>query len=1273
MRLRTVRNLLLQCLLPLLGVLFALPSHAQDLASITGVVTDSSGAVISGAEVLLANDPTGASYKTVTNSVGSYTITNVAPGPGYKVTFSAANFNTIVITGIYLSVSSTRTQNARLTVGSASQTVEVSAADENVTLNTTDATVGNNFQVQELNDLPVEDRSNPSALFYQQPGVTLDGAVTGSRTDQSNVTLDGLDVNKNLTGQFGVIVANAPVDSVQEFRGVTGDPLSSAGQGGGGQFDLVTRSGTNQFHGNINEYHRDTDLEANDWFNNNAGIGRPPLVRNQFGGNIGGPIRRNKAFFFFDYDGQHDAKNSPIDQTVPLGGISGQSGCAGSAGYREGYVCYVNTSGVTVSLNPSQVTNLDPQGLGWDSTELKFFQGRYPLANDLTGDVGDLVNTAGFRFNAPLPVTVNNFVQRVDVNLNDKMKIFGRGTFTRRNDELTPIQFPGDPQTHPSYDRSYAWVVGHSWTITQNILNQAEYGETYEDLATPIVYNPQGDNQFAYAGLSGPYAPGNGSQSSTYPVPIVRDDFSWQKGRHTLTFGGTFKWINPNEFLADNFNFEYVGVTGGTNFSALAPSLRPSDINASQYATSIYDNAFSTALGAFAENAAIFNYNNKGATLPTAGGLDMNFRYDETEIYFGDTWKLTPHLTVSYGVRYQNYTPPYETHGDQAFPQLNSNGTVTPFSFDAYWADRIKQSAAGISTNTAVPFLQYVLGGKANHAPGFYYPQNKMFAPRLAFAYSPNFDLKSVISGGAAIVYDHRIVNALQYVQTQESYLFSAQQLNPFGIYGDPYDSLATSNVSLGGLPRFSGLTSPPSPPGAPNVTPPYTPYVAGGVPYGLQYAEGNVLVDPNLKNPYNIEFNFGWQHEFPQGYLLKVSYFGKLGRRLLASADASQLIDFPDNTGASSQMLSQGESGMVTQLRQYASLGEYGAAASLSPQPWFEDELAGLANYLNTLYGGAYFANNTQAAAYLAYPYSARGDFSDTVYALSGFLPPNVGLAAQFGDNSIWTNKGFSSYNSMLVTLHKNVGYGLQFDLNYTWAHSIDNVSTPAIFIAESAATGFICDVNRPRECRGPSTFDVANYLNGTFIYELPLGRNRALGATMPLWANQLAGGWEISGIPTWHTGLAYNAFSNAYVAGFANDAPATLTGSRSLLKTRIHGGNGNPLYAFSNPTAALAAYTGPTGFSIGSRDNLRGPGYFNLDLGLGKTFPVYADRMHLKFRCDAFNAFNHPNFNPPTGAGDDITEAEGVNFGTISSTYVPPGSDIAARVLQGSLRLEF
>jgi hypothetical protein len=1260
--------------------LFAAASHAQDLASITGVVTDTSGAVIPNASVVLSNDSTGVSYKGVTNSVGSFTIANVAPGPGYKVTFSAANFKTVVITGIYLSVSSTRSQNVKLTVGSESQTVEVSAAAENVTLNTSDATIGNNFQVQELNDLPVEDRGNPAALFYQQPGVTLDGAVTGSRTDQSNVTVDGLEVNDNATGEFGVIVGNAPVDSVQEFRGVTGDPLSSAGQGGGGQFDLVTKSGTNKFHGNVNEYHRDTDLEANDWFNNNSGVGRPPLVQNQFGGNIGGPIWRDRAFFFFDYDGRRDAKSAPVDRTVPLGGNSSGGGCTGSQGYREGYLCYINASGATVSLPPSQVASLDPQGIGWNADELTLFQSRYPVANDLTGDVGDLVNTAGYRFNAPNPVTINNYVQRVDFNLNEKMKIFGRGTFTQRNDEWSIDQFPSDPLTYPRYDRSRAWVVGHTWTITQNMLNQAEYGETYEDLQFPVKYNPQGLNQFGFAGggsiafLSNPYGGGNDAQARTYPIPVIRDDFSWEKGKHSFTFGGTFKWINPNEFLANNFNFESVGVTGNTNFTSLNPSLRPSDINSQ--ATSIFDNAFSIALGAFAETTSNFNYNNKGATLPTGSGINMNFRYYETEIYFGDAWKLTPSLTISYGVRYQNYTPPYETHGYQAFPQLSSgSGAATPFSFNSYWADRIKQSAGGVSTDTSVPFLQYVLGGKANNAPGFYYPQNNMFAPRVAFAYSPGFDRKSVFSGGAGIVYDHRILNALQFVQTQASYLFQAQNVDPYGIPGDPYDSLATSNAAAGGLPRFSGLSTPPAPPAAPSVAPPYTPYVSGGFPYGELYGEGNILVDPNIKNPYNIEFDFGWQHEFPQGYILKVMYTGKLGRRLLASADASQLIDFPDNTGGSNQTMSQAESGMVTQMRQYASLGQFGAASSLSPQPWFEDELAGLAAELNSIYGN-YFANNTQAAAFVAYPYSARGDFADTIFALSGFLPPNVGLDSQFASNSIWTNKGFSNYDGMLVTLHKNVGYGLQFDLNYTWSHSIDNVSVPANFIAIDEGFGFICDVNRPRECRGNSSFDVANYLNGTFIYELPFGRSRAVGATMPSWADELAGGWELSGIPTWHTGIAYNVYSNAFVAGFANDAPATLIGSAGLLNTRIHGGNGNPLNAFTNPAQALAAFTGPTGFNIGSRDNLRGPGYFNLDLGLGKTFPIYENKLNLKFRCDAFNAFNHPNFNPPSGGGADITQAEGVPFGTISSTYVPSSlsdTDIDARVLQGSLRVEF
>jgi hypothetical protein len=1241
-------------------------ARAQDLASITGEVTDSTGAVVPGVSVTLANDSTSVSYKAVTNSLGSYTFANVAPGPGYKITFMAAGFKTAVVTGMYLSESSTRTQNVKLAVGGASQTVEVSAAAENVTLDSTDATVGNNFQVQELNDLPVADRDSPAALFTQQPGVTLDGAVTGARTDQSNVTLDGLEVNDNATGGFGDIVGNAPVDSVQEFRAVTAGQLSSAGQGAGGQFELVTRSGTNNFHGAVVEYHRDTDTEANNWFSNNSGTPRAPLIRNQFGANVGGPIWKQKAFFFFDWNSRKDTLSNIVTRTVPLGGLSGSSlpSYDTTEGFREGYVSYQNATGNIETMSPTQVAALDPQGVGWNQAELTLFQKRFPIANDLTGDAGDLVNTAGFRFNAPFPYTENDYVQRVDFTINDKMKVFGRGTVARTSATQSAIQFPGDPPTYPFFDHSYAWVVGHTWTISSNKLNQAEYGETFEDYEFNVIYNPQGVNQYGFSGLSGPYGGGSNSQARTYPIPMVRDDFSWEKGKHSFTFGGTFKWETPNEFADEDYNFPGIGVTGNTYLQALSPNLRPGDIDSSW--TAPFDSDFSTALGVVADVSSNFNYNNKAAALPQGTGLDLNYRYYETEVYFGDTWKVTPNLDISYGIRYQNYTVPYETHGEQAITNLNTNGTTSTFSWDTYWKDREAQSAAGISTNSALPFLQFIYGGKVNNQPSYFHPNNKDFAPRLAFAYSPPGDKKSVFSGGVGIIYDHSLINALQFQQLQTSYVFESSNVNLFGVSGSPTATLGP--VAAGGAPRFAGLSSPPPPPSAPDVVTPFIPFVSQGTPYGLPYGEFNLMMDTNLKTPYSIQFNAGFQHEFAQGYILKMDYVGRLGRRLLATADASQLLEFPDNTGGSTQTMSQAMAAITTQLRSNKAAGENPVVAinNLTPQPWFEDMVAGYNGLIN-YYDGTSFNNVTQAIAYGAYPLPQRGDFADLIQSLaaSGYLSPNVGMASQFGSNSVWTNKGSSTYNGLLVTLHKNVGYGLRFDLNYTWSHSLDNLSIIANSIAASNGFGWICDVQRPRECRGNSDFDVTNYFNGNFIYELPFGRNKAIAATAPLWLNEAIGGWELSGLPSWHTGVAYNASANAYITSFANNAPATLLGPTGLLKAKVHGGEGQRVSAYSDAPAALNLYTGPTGFNVGSRNNLRGPGYFDIDMGLGKTFPIYEDKVNLKFRCDAFNALNHPSFSTPSAV--DITQANGVPFGTISSTAS------AARVLQGALRLEF
>jgi hypothetical protein len=1219
--------------------------HAQQAASITGIVTDSTGAVIPGATVLLENPSTSVHYTGITSEVGSYTITNVRPGPGYTLTVTREGFKPVEITGIYMNVAASRTQSVQLKVGPTSQSVQVTADTETVTLNTTDATVGNNFEVQFLNELPIQNRDSPAALFTQQPGVTLDGAVTGARVDQNNVTLDGLDVNDMATGNFGAIVGHAPVDSVQEFRGVAAGQLASAGQGGGGQYELVTRSGTNDWHGALVEYHRDTVTEANDWFNNNDGVARPPLIRNQFGGNIGGPIKKDKAFFFFDYNGRRDTLTTLVERLVP------------TDSYRNGILTYYTNyaNRTTAALSPSQIAALDPQGAGYNPAILKVFSDRYPKANDL--NFGDRINSAGFRFNAPYPYVENNYVARVDYNLSDAQKLWGRLTFARTDATQTAIQFPGDPQTHPFFDKSYGWVVGHTWLLGTNMTNQAAWGETVTDYNFPNSFNPTGINQYTngWGGtgtggtmFDGPYGSAVNAQSRIYPIPVIRDDFSWLKGTHTFQIGGTFKYVNPSSKTFLNYNSPTIGLGG--NMNALDSALRPEDIDSSSStATARFDRAFALALGRFANVSSTFNYDAKGNILKQGSGSSEDYRYYETELYFGDTWKMTPSFTLSYGVRWQNYSVPYEKNGIQSVPNMG---------FDEYFGARVTQSAlslSGPSTDCAhsgngVPCVSYSLAGKANGAPGYFNPQYTNFAPRVAFAWSPGAARKTVWSGGAGIVYDHTVVNAVQYQASQYSYLFQSNVNEPYGVSGDAYTSLLND-------PRFTGFDNPPAQPSAPAaIKSPFTPYVdSDGFPFGLANGQAfNEGVDKFLKTPYSISYNLGFQHEFPGGMLFKTTWVGRLGRRLLAQADANQLIEFVDPK--SGQSMSAAFGNMTQELRDNPGMNPL----HVTPQPFFEN--------VTTVPGwGAKhgYGSNTAVLTYNFGDYIARGDFADVMQIDSsiGFLPDNVGMGSQFSEFTYYTNKGFSNYNGMLATLHKNAGHGLQFDLNYTWSHSIDNVS----IIANSPAVGgygFICDVLRPRLCRGNSDFDVTQYMNGNFIYELPVGRGQTYGANVPFWVNELVGGWSISGLPSWHTGNAYFASSNAFVAGYANNAPAILTGSMGTMQAEVHKDEASgTVYAFKDPSAALNSFVGPIGFQIGSRNNLRGPGYFNLDLGLGKTFPVWREKVNLKFRADAFNALNHPNFSLPN---HDISEFAGP-FGVISSTVNSP------RVLQGSLRLEF
>jgi hypothetical protein len=1269
----------------LAGTIFAPTAlRAQDSSSMTGVVTDATGAAIPGVTVTLSNKLTGNSYTQTTDKLGTYRFAGVPPGEGYTATFTRTGFSKADVNNISLGVGITRTQGAQLVAG-ATETVEVSAGNQQVTLNTTDATIGNNISLDTLQDLPVYDRTNGiSTLFVLQPGVDSNqGAVTGARIDQSEVTLDGLDVNDVAAGTTFGIVANAPVDSIQQFTGTVAGLTASVGTGSGGQFQLVTKSGTNQFHGNINEYHRDTSTEANGFFDNLDGVARPALIRNQFGGNIGGPIKKDKLFFFFDLADSRIIQSAGAEDIVPV--TSFVNTTAPTLNYvNSGPNCSdasrLNTQPTCITaLSQTQVTALDPAGIGFDPAVTAFLGGRFPAPNDPTA--GDGVNTEGFRFTYAVPDNNITYVGRVDYNVTPKNKVFGRFTINRENVVLTQIAptLPTDPATHLIIDRSYGYVVSDIWALSQNKVNQFYYGDNISKLNFPDVFNPPGANQYSFSGLTTPFTNFDGQQRRV-PIPVVRDDFNWQVHNHSLTFGGTFKFIKATSNLISDFNNPGLGLQGGVlspGLGANSPA-RPADIFTDEGATTLnnYDSAFADALGVIGTVSTIYDYNSKGVASLAGSGGPKAYRYFETEFYFGDTWKLTNKLTMSYGLRYQLYSVPYETHGEQTAMYIDG---LTPqqSSLNAYFKDRTAQIAAGNDSPSGLPFFSAELGGKANNAAPYYAQNNKDLAPRVAFSYNPT--PKTVINGGAGIVYDRTVIDAALFFANQNSFLFENQQVNTLNegssplaaIQNDPRVATAASfpGTTGPGLSYNAALNPPPAP-----IALPFTPFVSGGIPNGITAIGENFVFSPNLKDPYSIALNAGIQQDLPWHMVLKVNYTGRLGRRLLAEADAGQILDFPDNTGKSSQTMVQAFAGLTTQLRAGT------APSNLAAEPWFENVLQpGIFAAVNQV-DGTNFANNTQLVDGIVGQLANRGDIGDSLLSIAdfGILPFNVGIPSQFAVDGYLTNLGSSNYHGLLVTLDKNMSNGLNFGLNYTWSHSIDNTSLSANNNSFSNGVGLVCDLTQLRACRGSSDFDVRQETTANILYDLPFGHGRQFGGAIPIWENEILGQWSISALPGYRTGLAVTAYADASLASLLNADPAIFTGRKSDLRSHVNVSN-STVFNFAGgqagATKLLSEFVGPVGLQYGQRNLLNGPGAFTLDMGLAKTFPIYPSKnVNLKFRADAFNVLNHPDFGTPGGNGlGQLSIVNSPQFGQITGTSNPVGGFAGARVAQFSLRLEF
>ncbi|MGH9671666.1 MAG: carboxypeptidase regulatory-like domain-containing protein, partial [Bryobacteraceae bacterium] len=365
---------------------------AQQFTSVSGLVVDPTGAVVPGARLTLESLTRGTMRTATSDREGRYVFAQVQPDR-YKLTARSAGFTDVIVNELVLQVNTPASVEIRFEkIGAVAETISVTG--EAALVSTTDATLGNTINMTAITQLPFFAR-NVVNLLALQPGVTVSGSVNGGKPDQGNVTLDGIDVNDQMERNAFTSVLGLTLDSVQEFRTTTSNANADQGRSSGAQVALITRSGSNDFHGSLYHYHRNTVHAANSFFNNTSRVKRPALLINIPGGSFGGRIVPNKLFFFVNYEERRDASSSNVQRTVP------------TDTFRQGIVQYRRAGGGgIVQLSPAQIRQLDPAGIGASAAALQVFQS-YPQANAL--EIGDGLNFAGYRFTAPIAQTVRTY------------------------------------------------------------------------------------------------------------------------------------------------------------------------------------------------------------------------------------------------------------------------------------------------------------------------------------------------------------------------------------------------------------------------------------------------------------------------------------------------------------------------------------------------------------------------------------------------------------------------------------------------------------------------------------------------------------------------------------------------------------------------------------------------------------------------------------------------------------------------------------------------
>lgn len=619
--------------------IFAQLAAAQSgTTAVHGTVFDQQKNLIIGASVTLSNPERGFARTATTDDNGAFSFPALPPGV-YRVVVEMNGFKKSVLTDLHALVDTPTKISVLLQVGEISETVNVESGTAEALLNTQDATIGSPFDSDQVTQLPTEARDAINLLTLQ-PGVTRAGYVHGGRSDQANITLDGVDINEAQTNDIFNPVLRLNAEAIEEFRVTTTNPNAAQGRSSGAQISLVTKSGTNEFRGALFLTGRRTQWTANNFFNNRAGVERPKFDRNVFGGAIGGPVWKNRVFFFYSYEGERTTRGAAVLRNVPLSNLG------------QGIIRFRTTmTGQSASLNCQQITTVFPLTSGCNMSALAVFASaaaRYP-ANSF--EIGDGLNTAGFRFNADNTVKNNSHVLRLDFNLSAKQQLFYRANYINDAETSAP-QFPDTPKptvwSHP-----FGFVVGHNWTISAKLFNNFRYGLTRD------AFTNQGDstdNQISFANVFSPRRFLRAISRLT-PVQNLIDDVSWVWRNHTFQFGTNIRLIrNQQQSFAAAFDFATTGPGAYPIGSVIGP------INAYLNSTFGYQIAGANRPGVLQSVAAVvgrystydanFTFLRDGSLQPPGTPNEREFRTEEYDFYVQDIWKIRPNLTVTAGLRY---------------------------------------------------------------------------------------------------------------------------------------------------------------------------------------------------------------------------------------------------------------------------------------------------------------------------------------------------------------------------------------------------------------------------------------------------------------------------------------------------------------------------------------------------------------------------------------------------------------------------------------------